>query len=121
MEKEIRRKIEVDKLTCLKKDYRIKKLTDYQYRVNDVIDIFPTNQKFHNIVTNKRGQYFDLKRALEFEISEINIAKEHKIPVVVPNELTKKDAKHLNLLLGGLLLFCVIILTIMIIYGNKCM
>lgn len=39
--------------------FAVRKLTDCQYRVNDVLDLFPTNRRYHYIPTNKRGSYRD--------------------------------------------------------------
>ena len=41
----------------LSDNYTVKKLTDYQYRINDTLDLFPIHLRFHNIKTNKRGYY----------------------------------------------------------------
>src|SRR5882757_2366621 len=35
----------------------VRELTPYQFRIDDVLDIFPTNTKFHNIKTGERGWY----------------------------------------------------------------
>jgi hypothetical protein len=37
--------------------YDIKKLTEYQYRINGILDLFPIHNRWHNIKTNKRGGY----------------------------------------------------------------
>lgn len=37
--------------------YDVKKLTPYQYRINDALDIFPISSKYHDIKRNKRGRY----------------------------------------------------------------
>lgn len=33
----------------------VKKITEYQYRINDTYDIYPIHNRWHNIKTNKRG------------------------------------------------------------------
>lgn len=35
----------------------VQKLTDYQYRINSRLDIYPRNKRYHDIKTNKRGSY----------------------------------------------------------------
>lgn len=35
--------------------YSVKKLTDYQYRINDTYDLYPIHNRWHNIKTDKRG------------------------------------------------------------------
>lgn len=37
--------------------FQIKKLTEFQYRVNDRLDIYPTWAKWHDIKLNKRGTF----------------------------------------------------------------
>lgn len=35
--------------------YTVKKLTDFQYRINDTYDLYPIHNRWHNLKTNKRG------------------------------------------------------------------
>lgn len=50
-----------DKLLAkLREKYTVKVLTPYQLRINDRIDIYPTNEKYHDIKQNKRGYYNNL-------------------------------------------------------------
>lgn len=45
-----------DEINALKKKgYKIEWITPYQCRVNGVLDLFPTNWRYHNIKTSKRG------------------------------------------------------------------
>jgi len=37
--------------------FTVEKLSDYQYRINGALDLFPTNRRYHHIPTNKRGYY----------------------------------------------------------------
>lgn len=37
--------------------YTVERKTEYQFRINGVLDIYPTNAKFHNIKTGKRGSF----------------------------------------------------------------
>lgn len=48
---------EIDVLKA--KGYQVEKLTLYQYRVECVLDLYPTRKRFHNIANQKRGQYPD--------------------------------------------------------------
>jgi hypothetical protein len=48
------RQQEIEELTPY---YNVAKLTDYQYRINGILDLFPIHRRFHNIKTNKRGNY----------------------------------------------------------------
>ena len=49
-------------------EFEVKKLTEYQYRINGIIDLYPIHKNFHDIKKNKRGMY---KNALEFIRSRI--------------------------------------------------
>jgi hypothetical protein len=42
--------------------YDVKKLTDYQYRINGVFDLYPIHNRWHNLKTNKRGGAKNLKQ-----------------------------------------------------------
>ena len=45
----------------LKKDgYKVEFKTEYHIRINDTLDLFPVNKKFHNVKTNKRGKYSNI-------------------------------------------------------------
>lgn len=35
--------------------YAVKKLTEFQYRINDVYDLYPIHNRWHDLKTNKRG------------------------------------------------------------------
>lgn len=35
--------------------YDVKKLTDYQYRINGVYDLYPIHNRWHHLKTGKRG------------------------------------------------------------------
>lgn len=37
--------------------YRVKQLTEYHFRINHVLDIYPTQRRWHNLKTRKRGGY----------------------------------------------------------------
>lgn len=37
--------------------YKIDRLTPYQWRINDRLDLFPTNRKYHDTFTNERGDW----------------------------------------------------------------
>jgi hypothetical protein len=36
-------------------NYKVQKLTDFQYRFNDRLDIFPVRRRYHDIKLNVRG------------------------------------------------------------------
>lgn len=43
--------------------FRVRRLTDYQFRVDEVLDLFPARRRYHHIKTQARGSYakpFDL-------------------------------------------------------------
>lgn len=37
--------------------YIVERLTQYQYRINDRLDLFPTNRKYHDVLTGERGDW----------------------------------------------------------------
>ncbi len=55
---------EDDRLDPVKNILRLRKfgrkvvqLTPYQFRIDDAIDLYPKNHRFHNLKTGKRGFY----------------------------------------------------------------
>lgn len=42
-------------------DVRVVNEEGYQFRINGIIDIYPTNKKYHNLQSKRRGVYKDLK------------------------------------------------------------
>lgn len=40
--------------------YIVVQKTEYQYRINGTIDVYPIHNRYHNIKTNKRGGYKDV-------------------------------------------------------------
>lgn len=57
----------------LPEKFKVKKLTDYQFRINGLIDLYPTNRRFFHLKKKTRGNYPDtLKELIKFlEISTI--------------------------------------------------
>lgn len=53
-----RREAGIAGLEALFKSYSIVNVNaGYHFRVNDMLDLFPTNYRFHNLRTGKRGSY----------------------------------------------------------------
>lgn len=44
----------IDLIAC---EFDVSKLTDFQFRVNGRIDLYPMNLRFHNLATDERGFY----------------------------------------------------------------
>lgn len=47
--------------------YKVERLSQFQWRVNDRLDLYPTNRKYHDVLRNVRGTYigaFDLCRKI---------------------------------------------------------
>lgn len=44
-------------LKTLKEQYTVVELTPYQYRIDGILDIYPSNKKWHLIPTNERGRF----------------------------------------------------------------
>lgn len=49
--------IRQQEIESLSPDYEIKKLSEYQFRVNGILDLYPIHKNYHNLRTNKRGKY----------------------------------------------------------------
>jgi len=45
---------------CWDSRLSVQELTPYQFRVAGWLDLYPTNQRYHNLRTNRRGWYEDL-------------------------------------------------------------
>lgn len=56
LRREIRLPIRTEEIHQLE-DYEIQKLSEYQYRINGLIDIYPIHARFHILRKNKRGNY----------------------------------------------------------------
>jgi hypothetical protein len=59
--------------------YAVKNMNKgFQFRVNDVLDLYPTNCRFHNLRTNKRGSYpaYSETEFLEFVTKQLAQAQE---------------------------------------------
>jgi hypothetical protein len=54
----------VGEIVDLPGTYRVKQLSDYQFRINATIDVFPTNRRFHHLPSNTRGRYTNLRTLL---------------------------------------------------------
>lgn len=37
--------------------YTVRKITPYQFRIDDRLDVYPTNARWHDIKTGKRGGF----------------------------------------------------------------
>lgn len=55
------RKAEIEGLA--EKGFTVKPLTEFQFRVNDVLDLYPIHNRFHDLKKNRRGGY---RNATEF-------------------------------------------------------
>lgn len=56
----IQEKNKQDTVKKLKEKYEVKELSPYQWRINGIIDIYPTNERYHLLKVNKRGEYNNL-------------------------------------------------------------
>jgi hypothetical protein len=45
--------------------YEIEKKTEYHFRVNGRLDVWPTHNRYHDIRTGKRGGYPDIVRFIK--------------------------------------------------------
>ena len=44
-------------LSLREKGYKVHRFTDYQYRINDAVDLYPTHNLFHDLKTGVRNNY----------------------------------------------------------------
>jgi hypothetical protein len=59
-----RRSRNAEDILALRNDgFEVVELTEYHFRVNGIVDFFPTNRRFHVLKANRRGFY---KSAREF-------------------------------------------------------
>lgn len=49
-------------------DYKVEPLTDYQFRINGVIDLYPVNKKWHDLRSGRRGTYKELVSFIQSRI-----------------------------------------------------
>jgi hypothetical protein len=47
-------------MSLQKMGYKVERKTDYQYRINDRIDVFPIHNRYHDIKLNSRDGYKDV-------------------------------------------------------------
>jgi hypothetical protein len=60
---------------CATMDWEFKQMTPYQYRIERVVDVYPTNGRVHVIKRNWRGNYHtagDLHRIVEAELIRLS-------------------------------------------------
>jgi hypothetical protein len=53
------RQEEIESLSSL--GYTVKKITEFQYRINGTYDLYPIHNRWHNLKTQKRGGAKSLK------------------------------------------------------------
>lgn len=64
------RQKEIEALSAL--GYEVKKLTEYQYRINGEYDLFPIHNRFHHLKTNKRGGAKNLAEFIKQQLKLID-------------------------------------------------
>lgn len=37
--------------------YRVRRITQFQYRINETLDLYPVHRRWHDISLNRRGRY----------------------------------------------------------------
>lgn len=53
----VRRESGVAELDRLPAAFTVRKLTDYQFRINERVDVFPTRRRYHVLAGGRRGSY----------------------------------------------------------------
>lgn len=59
--------------------YTVEMKTEYQYRINNLVDLFPVNNQFHNIKDNRRGHYKNITAFIKSEIRKEQEQCQNKI------------------------------------------
>jgi len=49
----------------LKDTHKVIRVTEYQYRIDGVLDIYPSNSKWHLLPTGERGQFRNISKIRE--------------------------------------------------------
>lgn len=61
------RKSETKDIKALEsKGYKIKRITPYCFRINNSVDVFPTNRRFHVLKTGLRGTYAEVEALAQY-------------------------------------------------------
>ena len=40
--------------------FKVERLTPFQFRINDQLDIYPTNKRWHDVIRKERGDYWQM-------------------------------------------------------------
>ena len=51
-------------IAALSPEFAIRKLTDYQFRVNERVDVYPVHRRYHVLDSGRRGTYRNLRSFL---------------------------------------------------------
>jgi hypothetical protein len=49
-------------------DYQVQMLTQYQYRINGVLDIYPVNKRWHDLRSGERGTYSEMIKFVQSKL-----------------------------------------------------
>ena len=49
-------------------DYQVQRLTQYQYRINGILDIYPVNKRWHDLRNGDRGSYDEMLKFVQSKI-----------------------------------------------------
>ena len=57
-----------------KRGYLVEQKTQWQFRIESVLDLYPRHRRFHNIANQSRGEYPRLEKLVEFVDAQVAIA-----------------------------------------------
>lgn len=40
--------------------FKVEQLSPYQFRINDQLDLYPTNKRYHDVIRGTRGDYWNI-------------------------------------------------------------
>lgn len=56
--------------------FEVREFTEYQFRINGFLDVYPVNRRWHDIKKNQRGGYADIFAFVDKYIGQYNAAVE---------------------------------------------
>lgn len=64
-----RRATRTDDIMALRdRGFTVRALTPYHFRINNVLDLYPTCNRFHNLLTQKRGSYQTVEKIVASQL-----------------------------------------------------
>lgn len=65
---------------CEKYKFELKQLTQYQYRIEDIIDVYPVRQRWHWLKSDERGTWSNTDQLKSIILHRLPEAEESEYP-----------------------------------------